>query len=244
MSMAFFQRWFPNEANNKDGFLEEVARVLPMQGKVLDLGCGDHRSLARFRTPKCEVWGTDFHFHPDLAYPEWFRPMPPDGTIPFADAAFDVVTAEMVLEHVVAPEAFLSEVARVLRPGGAFIGHTISAWHYVTWARRVIGLLPHAWNQRLVKRLYGRAEHDTFPAVYRLNTPATLGRAGGRHGLDVVGVRRYACPGYFLFSPLLCRCAVIADWALLKLHPDLGCIYFTATLRKSSAAGVARMRAA
>jgi SAM-dependent methyltransferase len=232
MAMTFFQRWFPAEANNQDGYWEAVGAVLPGRGKVLDLGCGDHHSLARFRTPAREVWGTDFQIHPELAHAEWFRPLRADGTIPFPDATFNVVTAEMVLEHVAAPDRFLGEVARVLRPGGCFVGHSISGRHYVTWVRRLLGLCPHAWTQHLVKRLYGRAHHDTFPTFYRLNTEAQLARAARRRGLEIIELRRYACPGYFMFSPWLYRGAVIADWVLARVHPELGRIYFTATLRK------------
>lgn len=44
--------------------------------------------------------------------------------LPFADASFDVVSAFDLLEHVPDPERVLAEVARVLRPGGLFLGAT------------------------------------------------------------------------------------------------------------------------
>jgi SAM-dependent methyltransferase len=39
--------------------------------------------------------------------------------LPFADASFDVVLCTEVLEHVSEPQQVVSEIARVLRPGGA-----------------------------------------------------------------------------------------------------------------------------
>jgi SAM-dependent methyltransferase len=49
-----------------------------------------------------------------------------DGTaMPFADAAFDAVACFTMLHHVPSPAAqdrLFAEVARVLRPGGAFVG--------------------------------------------------------------------------------------------------------------------------
>jgi ubiquinone/menaquinone biosynthesis C-methylase UbiE len=41
--------------------------------------------------------------------------------IPLASNSFDVVSALQVIEHFESPEKFLSEVARVLRPGGLFL---------------------------------------------------------------------------------------------------------------------------
>ena len=181
----------------------------PERGRVLDLGCGVNADLENYRTPDREVWGTDFQAHPELQHPEWFRLLGNGGRIPFPDDHFDSVTAVMVLEHVADPRAFLSEVARVLRPGGRFIGHTISGTHYVTFIRRLFGLLPHAVNQTLVKKLYGRAEADTFPAFYRLNTEAACGGSAMRLGWTR-RVRRYADPGYFRFARPLETAAILA----------------------------------
>jgi 2-polyprenyl-6-hydroxyphenyl methylase/3-demethylubiquinone-9 3-methyltransferase len=44
--------------------------------------------------------------------------------LPFADASFDAVCAMDFLEHVEAPAAVVTEIARVLRPGGVFFFHT------------------------------------------------------------------------------------------------------------------------
>jgi SAM-dependent methyltransferase len=236
MSRAFFERWFPGEPNNGQGFYTELAQVLPATGRILDLGCGANYHLAFFRSPEREVWGTDLERHPQLAHPEWFRQMPPDATIPFDDASFDLVATFMVVEHVADPAAFLGEVARVLRPGGHFVAHTISSRHYVTWVRRLLGVLPHRWTQRLTRRLYGREEHDTFPTRYRMNTPRRITRLAAPFGFESVRLQRYACAGYFEFSRLLFRGAVITDWTLERLLPGWGRVYFTATYRKSGAA--------
>jgi SAM-dependent methyltransferase len=237
MSTPFFDRWFPDEPYNSRGFLTELAAVLPATGRILDLGCGANCRLALFRSQEREVWGTDLQRHPQLRHAKWFQLMPPKGAIPFDDASFDVVATFMVVEHITDPAGFLLEVARVLRPGGHFVVHTISALHYVTWLRRLCDVVPHAWTQRLVRRFYGRKEHDTFPTRYRLNTPRRIARLAEPFGLEPVHLQRYACADYFEFSRVLTRGAVVADWLLDRILPGLGRIYFTATLRKAEVAG-------
>jgi 2-polyprenyl-6-hydroxyphenyl methylase/3-demethylubiquinone-9 3-methyltransferase len=46
--------------------------------------------------------------------------------LPFEDASFDVVCAMDFLEHVEDPARVVTEVARVLRPGGTFFFHTFN----------------------------------------------------------------------------------------------------------------------
>lgn len=55
-------------------------------------------------------------------------------SLPFASAGFDTVCAFQVLEHVNDPERVLSELSRVLRPGG---------YAFVTYARRFALVEPH-----------------------------------------------------------------------------------------------------
>jgi hypothetical protein len=98
--------------------------------------------------------------------------------------------------------------------------------------RRLIGLLPHSINQRLVKRLYGRDEVDTFPAFYRLNTEQRLNRFASAAWMEVVGIRRYADPGYFRFAWILESAATVADRVLDSLRPGWGRLYLTITIGK------------
>ena len=102
----------------------------------------------------------------------------------------------------------------------------------MTFIRRLIGLLPHAISQSLVKKLYGRAEVDTFPAFYRLNTESRARRLCAGAGLELVEVRRYADPGYFRFAGLLENAAILADRLFDALLPGCGRLYLTFTIAK------------
>jgi SAM-dependent methyltransferase len=244
LKKSVWPAYFPDEPHHMAEFHRTVTACAPAAGVVLDLGCGDNSSFAHLRATGRVVWGVDFQRHPQLTDPEWFRLLPPDGTIPFPTETFDLVTAVWVLEHVEDPMRFLSEVRRVLRPGGVFLGHSINAGHYVTWIRRGLDILPHRCTQWLVERLYGRPSHDTFPTRYRMNTARHLDRAAEAAGLAVVALRRYADPGYFGFSRLALNMAIRTDWLLEHLFPGRGRIYFTVTMQRPNGAVSVPMEAA
>lgn len=46
--------------------------------------------------------------------------------LPFEDSSFDAVTSHLMLHHVIAWRNALTEAARVLRPGGIFIGYDLT----------------------------------------------------------------------------------------------------------------------
>lgn len=228
----FYTRFFPGESSDAlEGYHRELSSRLIDARQVLDFGCGDNSELARYRTTERQVWGVDQVRHPHLSHSDWFRPLE-DGRAPFADSSFDVITSCWVLEHVRFPDQFLNEVQRLLRPGGFFVSISINALHYVTAFSRLVGTLSHALTQKLVNRLYRRPSHDTFPTYYRLNTSVRLRRLAQKSGLEVTGLALFENPDYFTFSPRLRQLAIVVDWLLGRVHPQLGRLYFVATLHK------------
>jgi SAM-dependent methyltransferase len=220
------------DTNHMLGFFAEVQRLMVSYGHVLDLGCGSNQLIAAYRADCREVWGTDMVVHPELQHSDWFRLLGPKGEIPFDDNSFDVVTSMMVMEHVADPGFFFRELARVLKPGGCYIGHSINSSHYMTFVRRSLDLFPHTFTQKLVEQFYGRKSFDTFPTYYRCNTAKDITRYGRRYGLEPQQIRFYADYGYYELSEWLTRRALKLDRWLEGRRPGLGKIYFTAILRK------------
>ncbi len=73
-----------------------------------------------------------------------FRLIGEDGRWPLDDASVDLAVSDFVLEHVMDPEDFVRELARVLRPGGVFIARTISRHSLLAAAARIVPNDHHA----------------------------------------------------------------------------------------------------
>jgi SAM-dependent methyltransferase len=183
------EAWYPTFRQNWDDhlFRETILEFVAPESTVLDLGAGagiveqmNFRGIAR------KVCGVDVDARV-LANPMLDEGRIADAArIPYGDGLFDIVLSDNVLEHLATPLEVLREVTRVLRPGGVFLFKTPNKWHYMPTIARIT---PHSFH-RLVNRLRGRAERDTFPTRYRANTSGSLTRLAGQAGLKVERLQR------------------------------------------------------
>ncbi len=86
-----------------------------LRGTVLDVGCG-RQPYRRWLSGATGYVGVDVEPQPGVD-----RLITPGVPWPLADASFDAVLCTQVLEHDSAPHHTLSEISRVLRPGGIVI---------------------------------------------------------------------------------------------------------------------------
>lgn len=101
---------------------------------------------------------------------------------PFRAASFDMITSNMVIEHLDKPAVTLSEIGRILKPGGVFVFHTPNLWNYQVV---IAAMLPDGIKRWLARFLEGRSEEDVFPTHYRLNTSARILKVASECGLIV-----------------------------------------------------------
>lgn len=159
----------------------------------LDLGCG-HQLLPEWMphateealaimAPAHKVVGLDPDFA-SVAQHTTFRDKVcgQSNLLPFADKSFDLITANMVMEHVEYPSVVLAEIWRVLKPGGTFLFHTPNKNGY---SSLVTHLFPEKFIPWLSGFLLGRKAEDVYPTFYRLNTQDSIANAAHHAGFAV-----------------------------------------------------------
>jgi len=167
------------EEIDHDGLPEYVAIVqqfAPRGASVLEFGAGTWRSPLMLHRAGFEVVGCDLFSEEDLAE---FRRHVGDAAqllsydghrVPLPDASVDVVTSRNVFEHILHVDSMLSELDRVLAPGGIFVlvgpnwsgpHNAIRAlvqlsrgadryWHYESPWQACVGLLRSvAWDLKV-----------------------------------------------------------------------------------------------
>ena len=125
----------PELENSQVEYSRRVRAAIDEHHRWLDVGCG-HGVLPAWldrRQPPIDVAGKfAVGIDADRGALEkhnlFTRRVEGNGeTLPFGDGSFDLITANMVLEHVRDPASLFKEVARVLGPGGLFLIHTPNA---------------------------------------------------------------------------------------------------------------------
>jgi ubiquinone/menaquinone biosynthesis C-methylase UbiE len=137
--------------------------------------------------------------------------------LPFADGSFDLVTANMVFEHVESPLASLMEIRRVLRNGGRLIVLTPNWLDIVTIAAWIA---PNRWHPSLVSRVEERVAAEVYPTRFRFNRPATVEKILREAGFGSWRIESLEHPDVYGHTPVVAR--VEAAWhSLARRWPAL-----------------------
>ncbi len=225
----------PGLRNSQHAYGDRLKRALPGRERWLDLGCGheflppwmdaDERQL---RLDGCRAVGIDadaeaLRRHTGLTD----RLHGNVEALPFRNDVFDLVTANMVVEHVEHPEPLFREVHRILAPGGQLVVHTPNARGYTTVLTRAI---PGGFRPAMAGLLLGRDHRDVYPTFYRANSAARLHDLARQASLTVCDIAHVeSSPQLIAVPPLLAGELALARalrWpALARFRPCLLAVF-------------------
>lgn len=165
--------------------LRKLRRLIPPDGRVLEIGCATGEELAFLRDEGgWEVAGVEMSpYAAELARRRGIEVVTgnlEDGA--FANQTFDFVFMKYVLEHLPDPIATLREIARLLVPGG----------HLWIWTNNA---------ESLESRLFGKywRSYDV-PRHLVIFSPTTLGRALALAGFSVSSLKFSGMPNDWVGS--------------------------------------------
>jgi len=130
-SIAFFskQTTSVDGQNTYEILAGEIANLVPPANRILDIGCGTGALFGPLSAKSSEIQYFGIDLSPEEIYLARRRIYSPKATflcadalnLPFKDNHFDVVTAHMTMHLFDQPETLISELMRVLRPGGKLV---------------------------------------------------------------------------------------------------------------------------
>ena len=201
-----FQKHYYSHPDFVDGtteFHRLLAAEIEPKSLILEIGAGLKNGTSNYVATLGRVVGVDVtnevHTNTALTEAHVF-----DGMwLPFPDEKFDACVSNWVIEHLDDPVTHFREVARVLRPGGAYCFRTPNRWHYFTLGSQ---LLPHSMHLRIANKFRGLPleSHDPYPTRYRANTCGQIRRHSRQSGLvptALVAIEKE--PSYGRFHPAL-----------------------------------------
>jgi ubiquinone/menaquinone biosynthesis C-methylase UbiE len=148
--------------------LELAGRSQPM--RLLEVGTGSGGIAHYFGTHEhlqCDVDAVDIHDNRLITEGYRYHQVQ-DTRLPFADATFDVVLSNHVIEHVgdeQAQRGHLAELHRVLRPDGVGYLAVPNRWMLVEphYKLAFLSWLPHAWRTPYLRRMGKGTVYDCEP---------------------------------------------------------------------------------
>ncbi len=187
------QRMIPELESAQNRYQRVLEEIVSEDTHILDLGCGWHFLREHWAGDERKLlgrigWivGVDvdeeaIRRHRSIRS----RVLGDAGRLPFAERSFDLVTANMVVEHLSAPREQFAEIRRVLKPGGIFLFHTPNLDGYIA---RMAQRIPEALKGGLASVLEARSSEDVYQTHYLANTEQDIREAAGKAGLEVASL--------------------------------------------------------
>lgn len=148
--------------------------------------------------------------------------------MPLEAESMDLVLSGYVFEHLEDPDAALTEIKRVMKPGARLIAWMPNRWNPVIMLSAVTSHRVHVLLRSLT---WGAGEADNAPTFYRLNTRSSLRAAAERSGFACEYLDTYSSAfTYFRMTRVTFLLACVANkimflWPLNKFRLTLLCVF-------------------
>ncbi|MBS3054452.1 MAG: class I SAM-dependent methyltransferase [Candidatus Aenigmarchaeota archaeon] len=120
----------PVHTASSDKRRDIIISMIPASKRILDVACGDGATLSRITAE--EKHGVDINAeNVRAARKHGIKAVQRDVDegLPYREGYFDIVITEGLIQHLYSPETLVDEIARVLRPGGLYIGSMTNNYH-------------------------------------------------------------------------------------------------------------------
>jgi 2-polyprenyl-3-methyl-5-hydroxy-6-metoxy-1,4-benzoquinol methylase len=222
----------PDLVWNQEIYGSLLQRYVSERVRWLDAGCGWRilgEDLENIENSLAEtagmVVGTDLEFGALAKHRNITRRVCATlDALPFPDQAFDLVTCNMVVEHLADPKTSLGEMVRLVSPNGRLVIHTPNLLNYLVFANHIVGkMLPRKLVLRLVQASDKRGESDIFPTYYRANSVTKLRQLFEAFSLRLESTRILTSPQpYFRFFAPLAFLELLWMRITMSWIPDFG----------------------
>lgn len=116
--------------------------------------------------------------------------------LPFKNNSFNLVTTNMVVEHLSEPASVFLEFKRILIDQGVLIIHTPNLWSGLPFISK---LIPQKIKNYFISKIEGRVENDIFPTKYRANTKKKIKKLLNTQGFMELKTSFLSSQAYFYF---------------------------------------------
>lgn len=214
----------PNLKYSQDRYEAVLAPFVNTKITWLDLGCGNqilpHWRLAaeaNLVNRSRMVIGIDYNLASLKKHKTVFPKIRGDiCRLPFKKNSFDLVTANMVVEHLRNASLQFQAINRILKPNGIFLFHTPNAFGYTTIMGKFV---PKILKNKIIHCLDGRNEEDIFETYYEANRLKRIVNLAANTGFEIIKTKMIVSTAVFAIIPPLALLELI--WIRLLMTKPL-----------------------
>lgn len=188
---------FPEWHTQSEQYKNTIASFITPESVILDIGCGRTDYMADLYAQVKRVIGQDPDAQALAENPVITEKLVGDfeilNTLP--DNSVDMIVSAWTLEHLPDADKLFIQIQRLLKPKGKFIALTPNRSGIPSIISR---LIPNSLHPKIVYRLWGRAEENTYPTFYRLNNRKKIQKYCDSHNLTLTDIQYLKDPSYYI----------------------------------------------